>query len=108
MIVPNWFGAGRSGIGSVVSGRMLSMTCPQGRPRWQERLALVAGWMREVQNPALSCPAKAGHPVRRGALGSSLAASGILDHPLQCAMRTRRVKTAALEKAPYQDRRAPF
>src|SRR3954451_19293148 len=31
-----------------------------------ERLALVAGWMREVQNPPLSCPAKAGHPVRRG------------------------------------------
>src|SRR4051795_3253072 len=37
-----------------------------GPPRWQQRLALVVGGMREVQNPPLSCPAEAGHPVRRG------------------------------------------
>src|SRR3954468_24256308 len=56
MMVPNWFGAGRSGIGSVVSGRMLSMKCPQAWPRWQERLALVVAGMREVQD--LRCRAR--------------------------------------------------
>src|SRR4051795_11658465 len=81
MIVPNWFGAGRSGIGSVVSGRMLSMKCPQARPRWQERLALVVAGMREVQDPPRSCPAKAASSTLRR-LGFSLAASGILDHPI--------------------------